>query len=256
MKRKIHLRKKYIFKLKQSKKNILILSILLVIGIGYLIIKTTGDLAVPPLKKYAKNEASKVTNIVVHRTVDKVIEKELDIDNLYIINRDNNKNINMIDFNAVEVNKLLSKVINNIQNNFQNVEKGDLSKINIEELGLENYDKNNLEKGIIYRIPLGIIFNNTLLSNFGPTIPIKINLNGNISGSISTKVTNYGINNALLEISINLEINQLVMLPITTEKLSFKTSIPVAMKLIQGIVPSYYFNGIDKNSNTLTVPIE
>lgn len=256
MRKKIHLRKKYLLKLKRNKKNIFIFSIIMVMIISYLIIKIVGDLAVPPLKKYAKSEANKLTNIIVTRTIDKIVNENLDVDELYIVNKDSNNNINMIDFNTIEVNTLLTNVITQIQNNLQNIQDGNLDKINIEELGLEKYDKDNLEKGIIYRIPLGIISNNTILSNLGPTIPVKVNLNGEISGNISTKVTNYGINNALIETIINLEINQLVMLPISSEEMKVVTNIPIAMKLVQGIVPNYYFNGIDKNSNTLTVPIE
>lgn len=256
MKKKIHLRKKYVLKIKKNKKNIFIFSIIMVIIISYLIIKIVGDLAVPPLKKYAKREANKLTNIIVTRTIDKIVNEDLDVDELYIVNKDSNNNINMIDFNTIQVNSLLTNVITQIQNNLQNIQDGNLDKINIEELGLEKYDKDNLEKGIIYRIPLGIISNNTILSNLGPTIPVKVNLNGEISGNISTKVTNYGINNALIETIINLEINQLVMLPISSEVMKVTANIPIAMKLVQGIVPNYYFNGIDKNSNTLTVPIE
>ena len=256
MKKKIHLRKKYVLKIKRNKKNIFLLSIIMVIIISYLIIKIVGDLAVPPLKKYANSEANKLTNIIVTRTIDKIVNNELDVDKLYIVNKDSNNNINMIDFNTIQVNSLLTNVMTQIQNNLQNIQDGNLDKINIEELGLEKYDKDNLEKGIIYRIPLGIISNNTILSNLGPTIPVKVNLNGEISGNISTKVTNYGINNALIETIINLEINQLVMLPISSELMKVTANIPIAMKLVQGIVPNYYFNGIAKNSNTLTVPIE
>ena len=151
---------------------------------------------------------------------------------------------------------MLTKIINEIQNNLQNIERGNLDQINIDELGLENYNKANLEKGVIYRIPTGIIFDNTLLSNLGPTIPVKINLIGDISGNVSTKVTNYGINNALLETNINIEINQLVVLPIATKEMKITSSVPIAMKLVQGTVPNYYFNGIDRNSNTITIPTE
>lgn len=256
MRKRIHLRKKYTFnfKKKQNKKNLFIFSLLLVIIVSHFIIKIIGNMAIPPLTKYAKNEASKVTNIVVSRTVENIVSENLNMEDLYIINKNSNNSINMVDFNTITVNKLLTKVITNIQDNLQNIERGHLDKINIDELGLENYNKNNLEKGIIYRIPTGIIFDNTLLSNLGPTIPVKINLIGDISGSVSTKVTNYGINNALLETIINIEVNQLVILPIVTKEMKVTSSVPIAMKLVQGTVPNYYFNGIDRNSNTITIP--
>lgn len=256
MRRKIRLRKKYVLKLKKNKKNIFIFTIILVIIVSYFTIKVIGDMAIPPLTKYAKLEASKVTNIVVNRTIEKIVNQNLNVEDLYIINKDSNNSINMIDFNTITVNQLLTKVITNIQTNLQNIERGNLDKIDINELGLENYDKSNLEKGVIYRIPTGIIFDNTLLSNLGPKIPVKINLIGDISGNISTKITNYGINNALLETNINIEIHQLVMLPIVTKEMKITSTVPIAMKLVQGNVPDYYFNGIDRNSSTITVPTE
>ena len=177
MRKKIHLRKKYTINIikKVSKKNIFIWTIIAIIAISYLLIKMIGDIAIPPLTKYAKNEANKVTNIVVNRTVEKIVGENLNIEDLYIINKDSNNSINMVDFNTITVNQLLTKIINEIQNNLQNIERGNLDQINIDELGLENYNKANLEKGVIYRIPTGIIFDNTLLSNLGPTIPVKIN---------------------------------------------------------------------------------
>ena len=256
MKRKVHLKKKHIFKIKIKRKKLLYLSLIFVVFITYLVIKVVGDMAVPTLTNFAKIEANKLTNIVVNRTVEKIVNNDLKVDDLYMINKDNNNNINMIDFNTIEVNNLVTKIINNVQNNLQKIEDGNIDSLNISELGLQEYNKENLERGIIYRIPLGIITDTTILSNLGPTVPVKVSLNGEISGNISTKITNYGINNALLETIINLEINQLVMLPVASSEMSIKTSIPIAMKLVQGIVPSYYFNGVDKKSNTVNLPIE
>lgn len=251
MKKKIKLRKKYIFN-KKNKKSFFYLILIIVIGVSYFIVKLVGDMAVPSLMRYAEREAYKITNIIVNKTV----ENSLDDYDLYIINKDNNDNINMLDFNTIEVNKLLTRIITNIQKNFQHISSGNFNSSDIYDFDLEDYDKKNLEKGIIYRIPIGVISNTTLLSNLGPTIPVKITLNGDIKGNVSTKVTNYGINNALIETTVNLEINQLIMLPITSKNVKINLSIPIAMKLIQGLVPNFYYNGIDKNSNTVTLPIE
>jgi len=39
-----------------------------------------------------------------------------------------------------------------------------------------------------------------LLSNLGPKIPVKFDLVGEVIINIETKITNYGINNAMMEI--------------------------------------------------------
>ena len=77
---------------------------------------------------------------------------------------------------------------------------------------------------------------------------------GSTSSNINTKITNYGINNALIETSIVIDLKLQIVLPNKTEKVSFQNSIPISLKLIQGIVPNYYFNGIDKNSSSFIVP--
>lgn len=40
-----------------------------------------------------------------------------------------------------------------------------------------------------------------------------------------------------------------------SERIKIECEIPVAIKLIQGTVPNYYFNGLDKNSPSVTLPI-
>ena len=67
------------------------------------------------------------------------------------------------------------------------------------------------------------------------------------------KTKNYGINNVLVEILIDLKVNLEVILPYTKCKTVVKTSIPVALKMIQGKVPSYYS---DSTSPSLSIPIE
>ena len=70
-----------------------------------------------------------------------------------------------------------------------------------------------------------------------------------------TKVTNYGINSALIEISLETRIKEKVILPITSKEIQVTQSTPIAIKLVQGTVPNYYSNGINK-SETFSIPIE
>lgn len=70
-----------------------------------------------------------------------------------------------------------------------------------------------------------------------------------------TKVTNYGINSALIEVNLQIKIKEKVILPITTKEIEVISNTPIAIKLIQGTVPNYYSNGINKNE-TFSIPIE
>ena len=120
---------------------------------------------------------------------------------------------------------------------------------------VDSYAKNKRES-MVLRYPIGLASSNILLNNLGYRIPLKLILNSNVLTGIKTKVTNYGINNALVEINIVLELKEQVILPFISNKIDINTSIPVAIKLIQGSVPNYYLSGINGNSASLTLPVE
>ena len=105
-----------------------------------------------------------------------------------------------------------------------------------------------------YKIPFTVIFKNKFLNNIGPKVPIKVKLIGGIINNFETKVTNYGINNALIEVILKVQVVEQVILPFTSKKIEVELNVPVALKLIQGNVPNYYFNGTDSNTK-LSIPI-
>ena len=81
-------------------------------------------------------------------------------------------------------------------------------------------------------------------------------MRGSITTNIDTKLTNYGINNALVEISINISMEEQILLPYTVKTITVENSIPVVLKIIEGTVPKYYSNGISGSSPTLSIPLE
>ena len=104
-----------------------------------------------------------------------------------------------------------------------------------------NYDLHKLKQGIIYEIPSGVVFKNSLLSNLGPKIPVRINLVGDVTSDIQTKVSNYGINNVFLEVIVYVEVSMQVLLPFASKTVQANTSIPIVMKIIEGSVPNFYY---------------
>ena len=58
-----------------------------------------------------------------------------------------------------------------------------------------------------------------------------------------TVIKPYGINNALIEVSIKIEIEQQILLPLVSRRIKVDTNIPVALKIIPGKVPDYYYQG-------------
>ena len=114
---------------------------------------------------------------------------------------------------------------------------------------LSDYNMNLLEKGIIVEVPLGIITNSSLLYNIGPKIPVKLSLVGDVVTGFSSEVVEYGINNALLKLMIDIKVDTKIILPIVSDQITIDCSIPIAMKVIQGKIPSYYIDGFTTKSN-------
>ena len=183
----------------------------------------------------------------INKAIEKNVATDLVIEDLYIVSKKENNEITSVDFNPAIVNKVLTKVTSSVQMNLKNLEEGNLDLLEASDDVLIYYDKENLKKGIIFRIPSGIVFNNSLLTNIGPKIPVRFTLVGDVLSGINTKVTNYGINNALLEVSVNIKLTLKVILPISTKEVNVETNVPIAIKMIQGNVPNYYSNGLNSN---------
>ena len=173
--------------------------------------------------------------------------------NLFFITKSNTDDIQTVDFNPILVNKILTIATKTAQENLLLFEKGD---INISEsLGLDLKNAKQ-KKGVIFEIPIGVIFKNSLLSNIGPNIPIKLHYIGDINSNITTKITQYGINNAMLEVGIKMEVVAKIIFPFTSKNVNLTCNIPLAIKIIQGRVPNYYGGSYLKDSQLYSIPFE
>ena len=219
-------------KLKKQKKhnyNLLILIIILVLISVILVFKYINDKIMPVFLEYAEYQASKIATYVISKAVDEEVSQNLDVEDLFISSKDKDGNIKSIDFNPITINKISNMIKANIFEYLEDLENGNIEKIKNTMLF-----SSRVNEGIIFEIPTGIIFNNILLSNIGPT-------------DIETKVTDYGINNVVIEVVVKVEVYEQVILPFGAKKVTINTEIPIALKLIQGEIPSYFFNNLKTN---------
>ena len=251
MKKRIHLKRKFSFF--KNKINFVIFIVIMLIIMIVLILNFISLKVNPVLLDYAQMEARKIASIIINDAVNHKITNDIDIEELFIITRDTNNEVKTIDFNPIVVNQILTETTILVQSNLRYLEQGKVDMLNLMNNALIDYNQDKLKQGIIYEIPSGVIFGNSFLANIGPKIPVKFSLVGDIVGYINTNVTDYGINNALIEVNIVLELSEQVILPFVSEKITIDTTIPVALKLIQGSVPNYYLNGL--NSPSFALPI-
>ena len=242
--------KKVRMHLKRRRKNnilniITLLLIIIIIFVIYLL-KIFNDKALPQFINYSKIETKKIVSSIINETVIKETYKN-NLDNLFITTKDSNGDIKSIDFDPNYVNKILENAYLAVEKNITYLQTGQVEKLKLNNINLSKYNNDKLKKGIIYDMPSGIIFNNVMLNNIFPKIPVKIDLIGSILCRLDTSVKSYGINNAVITVNVVVEVEVKILLPFVSDNTKIKESIPILIKILEGNVPSYYYGNYLSN---------
>lgn len=116
---------------------------------------------------------------------------------------------------------------------------------------IDSLKKDN-SKSKILTVPFFIASDNIIISSLGPKIKFKYEIIDNVKGKIKTKITDFGVNNALVEMYFELEIGYLVVIPMNKKESVLKTEILISSKIINGKVPTFYGKNIFKESGVST----
>ena len=165
------------------------------------------------------------------------------------INKNSKDEIISVDYNLEKTYEILTNTSTILKNSLLNLENG--------KIDVSIYDKylSNGKNGLLLNIPIFLGSDNIFLNNLGPRIPVIINFNGSLLTNIKTKVTNYGLNNALLEIYITIELEKLIITPIVKDEEKFYYDILIGALVVNGTVPNFYGGSYENNSNILDVPL-
>lgn len=228
------------------KKNFFCLKIFVIIICAIIcsviFIKILSNKIGPVYLDIAEKEVKKLIILVINNSINDEIISEIGNNELFDILKNNNNEIVLIDYNSANVNKFLALVVRTVSNNLDLIENG---KYNLLSFDLEGYDNKLLNKGIIADIPFGSLLGLNLLSNVGPRIPVKFNLIKDVSGGIDTKINEYGINNAYMEVLVKVKVNVNINLLFLSRTINIECSVPISMKIIQGNIPNFYTGGIN-----------
>lgn len=242
-------------KKKNYKLNILLYSILIGVICSIFMIFHFGKKTFDTLMVYAESEANKIVSTIINKIVLEEVAKSINFDEIFIITKGEDGKIQTVDFDSLAVNNILSFITNSVENNLNYMEEG-----NLEFMGSINlkYKPNidDIKRGIVAVIPLGVSFNNQYLANLGPKIPVKLRYVGSVSTNLVTIVKDYGINNALVELNVHIKVVEQVNIPFNSKEIVVENDIPIAIKIIQGTVPDYYGNLISKSSPILSTNID
>ncbi len=167
---------------------------------------------------YIKNYVSNCLNNVVFSSINKN-----DFETSFI--KENEENYKEFDY------IYLKELLNNV------------SKNAYEELTNSSFDNENLKMKV--DIPLSVIYNLPLISTLGSRLPVYFHIVGNLLLDIDNCISEFGINNCLMEIILNIDFELLIYLPLLSKKEKIHLDFPLYSSIIQGSIPSFAFGSYD-----------
>lgn len=230
------MKKKIIIK----KFRTLLITIIVSIIVSFFSIYLISNALTPTLIDMAEVRLNKYSNMIFNNAVSQVLEDKITSMEIIDLEKNTESNSTMVDFNPIVINHIANLAATVVENNMTRLEKGDLESIGITNINLTDKELNNIKEGILAQVPAGRVTGISLLSNLGPKIPVRFHYTGNVNSNLVTKVREYGINNALIEIGLKLEISAQIILPFTTETKKLDCYIPIVIRMVQGEIPEFY----------------
>ncbi len=238
---------KHIFKSKNKYQKkilskILFFTIILIIIFTLFLLINFNKKTNKNISNISKTELNNlIYKFLTERINNDILNKE-SLKNILIINKNKNDEILYVDFNLDNAYKLLDKISQILTNSLKETKNGNI------DINYYNQELSTKTNSLILNIPIGNLFNSLYFYNIGPKIPVKINFVGSLLTNLETKITNYGLNNALVEVYVYITINCEIISPFKIEPLNLKYNSIIASLMIEGEVPSFYNGNIEKNS--------
>lgn len=198
------------------------------------------------VSKHLVDISTAEVNRIMHGYItDKINHSILNRDSLndiLIIHKNKNDEILYVDFNLDKAYQVLDTVSNVLTDCIHSIENGEV------DIHYYNNELSHKASSILLNIPLGSATKSFYFYELGPKIPVEINFIGSVLTNLETKITNYGLNNALVEVFVYIEFHNQVLSPFQYEDVVLKYDTIIASMMIEGSVPNFYNGSIDKSS--------
>lgn len=209
----------------------------------------------PTYLDYAEVQTYKIASHVVSKAIHARTTSVLDVNEIIEDLPTESDYMLTTKFNTEIINQVRAETTALVKEHLEMAENGDLSQL--PELENVEYDISEIQRGdgIVFFVPIAQALNLPLLGNLGPKVPIRFHIIGNVSSDVSTKITEFGINNALVEVNIHLKVNVQIIVPFASKTSTVEQTIPVAIGLTRSQVPNIYTNGGDGAQPSIEVPV-
>ncbi len=112
------------------------------------------------------------------------------------------------------------------------------------------------KKGMALKLPFLTGSSSVFLTNLGPNIYVPVNFVGSVLTNIKTKITDYGINNALVEIYVTIALQTDLISPVSEKTKKIDYDVLIASTVVNGRIPNVYGGLIQSKSSGLSIPIQ
>lgn len=236
-------------------KNILLITAIIFVGMlifsFYIIDKQIKPSIIDIAEEKTIEFATRTINTAVKST------EKISFDDLVITQFDENGNVSTLGWNSEAVNRALRTATDRAEYFLYGMNKG-------QQLDIDDPDLPEIEFGdtvadlaakdpTVIEVPLGRVTGNSVLSNLGPKIPIHFEIVGSLRSDVIHDVKEFGVNAALIEIYIPVEVNIQIIIPFSTTTAEVSTRVYIDSRVIMGDVPEFYNAGGTDGPN-ISVP--
>lgn len=204
---------------KKKKKKILIL--ITIFLFSFWSFSTFETKIKPTVAAMAEARAKVIATHAINEAINQEIVNKIKYDDLIMLKRDEQSKITALQTNIVKMNEMQALTSQVFQDKIGKIETSDL------------------------KIPIGNVFNSSILAGWGPMIKIRILPIGTVQSKFVDEFISAGINQTKHKVSLDVKGKVIVILPLISIGTEIVTNIPVAETIIVGDVPQTYLNVSD-----------
>ena len=171
----------------------------------------------PVLHTWANTRAISIATRAINVAVEEMMVVTLSTTNMAYLLRDNDGNLQGIQYDMGEINRISSQATHKILQTLNN-------------MGEE-----------IFPIPLGQLIGLDFLASWGPGIPVRMIPVGGLTTTPVGSFESAGINQTWHRILLDIKVTMRVAVPLMSEDIVVQTRVPIVEEVFIGQVPMWYF---------------
>ncbi len=181
------------------------------------------DISLRPLiREYARSQSVILLNSAVSKSMSNVLKKEkFTYSDLSVINRSEDGNVQSIEIDTLNMNRIVSEIIDDVQKNISG------------------------DEDVIISVPFGTLTGNQYLIGRGPDIKIKTKISAPMFTDTESRFLEAGINQSLHQITLTIKSNIYILMPLYRAEEVISGTYIIAETVIVGDIPEAYTNVID-----------